>query len=150
MRSWNPGGSFGNVKSIKFAFFSTFPKFYFRFTSNRFFLAFWIILRHPCFKKNDFFFANKKFSEAELSFAKPDLARYSKLYPSKRRTLFIDYAPAVMSSIGVLSFAFVPSGIVMYVADSSSCFFEVVLVVVFLVDADFRLLPREGFFTGIF
>jgi len=56
LSSRNLDDHFGNVKSIKFAFFSTFPKFYSGLTSNRFSLAFWIILRRPCFKnKVDFF-----------------------------------------------------------------------------------------------
>ncbi len=73
------------------------------------------------FKKNDFFFANKKFSEAELSFEKPDLAaksaimasyslyginfydqaeenlnRYLKKYPLDKHVIYANYLLAII------------------------------------------------------
>ena len=73
------------------------------------------------FKSNDFFFANKKFSEAELNFEKPDLAaksaimasyslyginfyseaeeslkRYLKTYPADKNVIYANYLLAII------------------------------------------------------
>ena len=76
---------------------------------------------YAAFKKNDFFFANKKFLEAELNFEKPDLAaksaimssfslyainfyddaleslkRYLKNYPADSNVLYAHYLEAII------------------------------------------------------